>query len=97
MENTKPDLHEGETHTEISNDRLMVALEASWEIEKLSGALLANVPRDDDGEFLVTRGINARIQDLSRAIMSTLSDRIDPTCRLNQVVTRDRKQQEANQ
>lgn len=97
MENTKPDLHEGETHTEISNDRLMVALEASWEIEELSGALIANLPRDDGGNFLLTRGISARIQDLSRAIMSTLSDQIDPTRRLNQIVTRDRKQQEADQ
>lgn len=65
--------------TTLSDTRLMVALEATWEIEKLCRVLRTLVEPSETGDSYAVRGLSLRVQDLSGIIMSALHDEAAPT------------------
>jgi hypothetical protein len=62
------------TKTTISSERLGLALDANWEIAALAAALRGVVTPDEDQEWLVVRGLAARIEDLCGVIGSAIDD-----------------------
>ncbi len=61
----------------LSEERRMVCLEATWELEALANALPILVPVHLPCHFVV-RGIADRIRRLSSVVMDGLSDEADP-------------------
>lgn len=56
------------------DERKMLALEASWEIEQLSKLIMAASENFDTTETLIFRGLGARIKDLNSTIMSAIGE-----------------------
>ena len=79
----------------IGKERHLVALEATWEIAALCGALVqVDIPEDEDGAHLVIRGLAARVQCLSRAVGEALGDEVCTTVSLRKEVCRTTIQEE---
>lgn len=82
---------EGSSHITISRERQLVALEATWETEKLCQVLREAVQTNaDSGEHFVVRALSARIQELACVIMSALGDEMAPTEGLRYRLTLER-------
>lgn len=75
----KPDLIENDGLVTLSSKRCMVALEATWEIDKLCEVVAGIVPVDDSQNFFAIRGIAARIKQLAVINMTCLSDAVAKT------------------
>lgn len=73
------DFIETKTGLHISRPRQMVALEATWEIDRLCALLRTCVQPNDRMEEYVVRALSARIEELGRIIMDALGDRAETT------------------
>lgn len=56
----------------LTEERVDIALEASFEIEKLCEVLITVCPMNDDRTFYAVRGLSARISQLSEIIMRAI-------------------------
>jgi hypothetical protein len=74
MSTTPMDFKETKTECSMSRKRQLVALEATWEIEKLCGLLRTCVQPNDRMEEFAVRGLSARIQELNSILMGALGD-----------------------
>jgi hypothetical protein len=74
--------------TDPEQGRMIFALESAWEIEVLSGLLLEKAASDEweleAEQSLLLRSIGVRMQELSRVVMSAISDPIEPTDSLHE-------------
>lgn len=70
----------------LGHERLLVCLEALWEIEVLAGMLPGLVPEEVHCAHLAVRGVACRLRDLSRAVMSGLDDAVLATADLERRV-----------
>lgn len=79
--NTSPirDLVEDGNTVTISTPRRLIALESTWEIQKLCTVIAKLVPLGDDQNFFAVRGIAARMYELAEVGMSALSDECELT------------------
>ena len=59
--------------TEITEERVQLALNAAWEIESIAESLIEAAQKLDASDLLV-RGLSVRARSLSTAIMSALDD-----------------------
>jgi hypothetical protein len=75
-----------ENGVNLPHDRMMVCLEAAWEIDALARLLPEVVPRDEDGAHLVARGIAGRMLRLTSALMSGLGEQTVKTDALDGIV-----------
>lgn len=75
----------------LSHARMMVCLEAAWEIDALARALPGQVPNIAEcaEAGLVVRGIAGRLLRLSFVLMAGLGDDAQPTERLEKVISFD--------
>jgi hypothetical protein len=68
------------TDTLLPHDMKMLALESAWEIESLIGLVLEKSAsaewKLETEPAMILRGLGARIEALSRVVMSSLSDEI---------------------
>ncbi|WP_143541743.1 hypothetical protein [Rhodoferax fermentans] len=68
------------TDTVLPPARKMLVLESAWEIENLIGLLLDKASSDEwdleHEQAMILRGLGTRIQDLSRVVMSAMSDEV---------------------
>lgn len=85
--NRAADLRDGADETVIGYTRKMLAIGAACEIEHLCQVLRGEEGKE--GAYLVVRGLSARIEDLSRAIMTALGDGVVTTSELAKIVTRN--------
>lgn len=75
----------------LSHARMMVCLEAAWEIDALARALPGQVPNIEEcmAAGHVVRGISGRLLRLAFVLMSGLGDDAQPTAKLEKVITFD--------
>ena len=84
--NTNPDLRETEGGIFMSSERKIITLEAVWEIDQLCRLLLAGMDPENEPRRLAVRGVSKRIQELSAVVMSAVSDTMEQTADLAEVV-----------
>ena len=63
----------------IGRARVLIASEATWEIEKLCSLLRTVCKPSDEMENLAIRGLSARIDELNHIIMGAISDSAELT------------------
>ena len=88
----KPDngITKNEDHSvTLSSERSYLCLEATWEIDALARALPDLIPDTEENMAtrLVVRGFAARIAQLSDAVMGGINDQLEPTAKLQRIVT----------
>ena len=74
----------------LSDRRREVALQAVWEVDQLCRALYGAVRPSETQEWLLVRGLSARVQELNDAIGAALSDDDMATADLWYTVCRER-------
>lgn len=72
----------------LSYDRVLVCLEAAWELDALARVLPGLVPNVEEahGAYHAVRGIAGRFLRLSSVLMSGLDDEGAPTSGLERVI-----------
>lgn len=88
--NTNKDLVINEEHVTLSSKRCSVAMEATYEIDKLVDTMRNAVELTEDGGFYVVRALATRIEELNHVIMRALGDEQDETKHLSFLLTRKR-------
>jgi hypothetical protein len=73
----------------LPHERLMVCLEAAWELDAIARVLPDMVPRDGNNPqpHLLVRALADRVQRLASVLMSGLDDPLAPTAQLEQVIS----------
>lgn len=64
---------EGGTDTMLSKSRQMIALQAAWEVASIA-TLLQRLFENGDADDLYLRGLGCRLEGLSSAIMTAVSE-----------------------
>ena len=79
----------GDNSITLSKDRLLVCLDAAWELEALALALPVTAPIDGTqrNQHFVVRSMAARILQLSQVLLGCLDDSMEKTHELGQIVT----------
>jgi hypothetical protein len=86
---TNQDLREEGDDIVMSMARRDIALEATWEIDRLCRMLRETFTSENFDESLLLRGLSARIEDLNISVMSAIEDRFCSTSSLARVVLRN--------
>jgi len=72
----------------ICNERVLLCLEAAWELSALSQVLPDLVPNIDEahGAHHAVRGVAGRFLQLSSVLMDALGDEFMPTAKLHELI-----------